>query len=681
MVVAESEMVDSVSETARTPDPAKRPSGEVLTEGAAVRAGDLVHVGDDVWRAVPQEAIGFPVAPGFGGCFVRPVPSPGTATQPAPTQAPEGATPVVDLVIADLRARAEAGLRTYGTRLYAHNGRRPDVDALQEVLDLAMYQRQLVAEIDDVRVVLGASESETLLAAAERAVARQNRYSDELGEVMDALGRHDDESTVDAAKRRMGERATLHDERDEARRRLTSTEADLAAARARITYLEQHLAGAQRDAREQREYATHLQAEYDEIDKITEDQNTDDGVVARVRNIVITREYSGRECRTLRTDLDIEREAHGATRRGWLTEKERAETLRAEHEETLRRLASAERELERHRHGNTIEGDYVCPDSLALTEARRQLDAVSDVAGFHEREIADLRAKLAEAERERDERAKERDAASAQASRLTAAIAGAPSPLDQPGGLGACPDCAKPSIHPVCYECLAARLAEAEERARRAEAERIEAVNDLATALGPDGVARIREAIAAREAQAPSVNLDALRHLSRLEAADDHRRLRDEMGADLDAARAEIAALCRKLEEAQDALSVLRPKLIAARADFEALTARVGEAEAARRKAVDVVARLHEARDAWFSAGKRALAEAQARVEMARAERDTAIALPCLRCGDGAEPTPSPEASNAPGSSESSPEPVAIETPDVVEAHHGRYRIRRPDAA
>jgi hypothetical protein len=34
-------------------------------------------------------------------------------------------------------------------------------------------------------------------------------------------------------------------------------------------------------------------------------------------------------------------------------------------------LAAANRELERHRHGNTIEGDDVCPDSLHLTEALR----------------------------------------------------------------------------------------------------------------------------------------------------------------------------------------------------------------------------------------------------------------------------------------------------------------------
>ena len=41
-----------------------------------------------------------------------------------------------------------------------------------------------------------------------------------------------------------------------------------------------------------------------------------------------------------------------------------------------RQLAEANRELERWRHGVTIEGDFVCPDSLALSEARAELRAV-----------------------------------------------------------------------------------------------------------------------------------------------------------------------------------------------------------------------------------------------------------------------------------------------------------------
>jgi len=38
-------------------------------------------------------------------------------------------------------------------------------------------------------------------------------------------------------------------------------------------------------------------------------------------------------------------------------------------------LASVERELERWRHGNTTEGDFVCPNALAATNAQRERDA------------------------------------------------------------------------------------------------------------------------------------------------------------------------------------------------------------------------------------------------------------------------------------------------------------------
>lgn len=37
------------------------------------------------------------------------------------------------------------------------------------------------------------------------------------------------------------------------------------------------------------------------------------------------------------------------------------------------RLAAAERELERWRHGEPVEGDFVCPNALALDELRAQL--------------------------------------------------------------------------------------------------------------------------------------------------------------------------------------------------------------------------------------------------------------------------------------------------------------------
>lgn len=65
--------------------------------------------------------------------------------QPAPTPGRQDVTP---LVMADLQARSDAGLRTYGTRLQTHNGRDALVDAYQEALDLCCYLRQAIAERD-----------------------------------------------------------------------------------------------------------------------------------------------------------------------------------------------------------------------------------------------------------------------------------------------------------------------------------------------------------------------------------------------------------------------------------------------------------------------------------------------------------------------------------------------------
>lgn len=53
---------------------------------------------------------------------------------------------IQELVIADVRARMEHGVRTYGTALQAGNGRDALADAYQECLDLCMYLRQMIAE-------------------------------------------------------------------------------------------------------------------------------------------------------------------------------------------------------------------------------------------------------------------------------------------------------------------------------------------------------------------------------------------------------------------------------------------------------------------------------------------------------------------------------------------------------
>lgn len=38
------------------------------------------------------------------------------------------------------------------------------------------------------------------------------------------------------------------------------------------------------------------------------------------------------------------------------------------------RIAALERELERWRHNQMVEGDYVCPDSLELNEAKNEIE-------------------------------------------------------------------------------------------------------------------------------------------------------------------------------------------------------------------------------------------------------------------------------------------------------------------
>lgn len=50
-----------------------------------------------------------------------------------------------------MQKRDEMGLRKYGTRLQAGNGRDALKDAYEEALDLAVYLRQVIAERDSRR--------------------------------------------------------------------------------------------------------------------------------------------------------------------------------------------------------------------------------------------------------------------------------------------------------------------------------------------------------------------------------------------------------------------------------------------------------------------------------------------------------------------------------------------------
>lgn len=69
-------------------------------------------------------------------------------TTPQGLPAPNNNPAIWDLVIADMQAKDRAGAQKYGTRLQGFNERRALVDAYQEVLDLAVYLRQLIWEED-----------------------------------------------------------------------------------------------------------------------------------------------------------------------------------------------------------------------------------------------------------------------------------------------------------------------------------------------------------------------------------------------------------------------------------------------------------------------------------------------------------------------------------------------------
>lgn len=56
---------------------------------------------------------------------------------------------VWDLVVEDIKQRDEIGIERYGTRLQPFNGRNPLIDAYQEALDLVVYLRQAIYEMEN----------------------------------------------------------------------------------------------------------------------------------------------------------------------------------------------------------------------------------------------------------------------------------------------------------------------------------------------------------------------------------------------------------------------------------------------------------------------------------------------------------------------------------------------------
>lgn len=60
---------------------------------------------------------------------------------------------------------------------------------------------------------------------------------------------------------------------------------------------------------------------------------------------------------------------------------DRAEVAERGNIDLCTRLESAERELERWRHGKTIEGDFVCPNELRAVNVERELAEVKNTKG------------------------------------------------------------------------------------------------------------------------------------------------------------------------------------------------------------------------------------------------------------------------------------------------------------
>lgn len=59
---------------------------------------------------------------------------------------PTGGVYIQDLVLEDIEARKQLGIRKYGTALQAHNGRDMLQDLYEEILDAAIYLRGLIEE-------------------------------------------------------------------------------------------------------------------------------------------------------------------------------------------------------------------------------------------------------------------------------------------------------------------------------------------------------------------------------------------------------------------------------------------------------------------------------------------------------------------------------------------------------
>lgn len=78
------------------------------------------------------------------------------STQPKPEPSINSMS-VTDAVVEDLKQRRDHGRKKYGVELLTYNGRDPVLDAYQEVLDAAVYLKQILMERT---VVMAAARTE-----------------------------------------------------------------------------------------------------------------------------------------------------------------------------------------------------------------------------------------------------------------------------------------------------------------------------------------------------------------------------------------------------------------------------------------------------------------------------------------------------------------------------------------
>lgn len=100
--------------------------------------------------------------------------------QPLPVR--NDATDVQTLVIRDIQHRRQVGIERYGTALQPHNGRDALRDLYEELIDAAMYVRQVMAERDQP------IPSERLV-ELERELRHKDDVIEELRRQLDSLAR------------------------------------------------------------------------------------------------------------------------------------------------------------------------------------------------------------------------------------------------------------------------------------------------------------------------------------------------------------------------------------------------------------------------------------------------------------------------------------------------------------